>query len=161
MKHGYVRASCGCGKLADVIPYGPNRDGRYGIITVTSPFDGGQEPTPCCSQQEGEYETEAEALEACEHLKKVCEQNVRKALEILGRAAEEIASVARMPLSEAFALRDQLAQQPHGTTCEVTLCFEQGYRVWLVADEREAQLCGEHVAGKKILDHRGLVVVAE
>jgi hypothetical protein len=165
MKKHYVNSPCGCGKLVDVIPYEAeagmpeseraehaDRDyKRWGMIWVVLRTDARasrqepRKPVPCCSFQDGEFETEREALAACELQKRHTEKQVLQALAVLEGVASEAWALARVRLSDLFELREQIAGHVGRQTCEVALCFGEGAPVCL-SDEREAWLCEQHLA---------------
>lgn len=168
MKH-YTQSPCGHGRLVGVIPYDGESDlphveeyrqsvgyHRWGLIAVVLRSDRG--PVPCCSYQEGEFETEADALEACEHQKRHSEKQLNEALAVLEGVSRSVWTLARVTLSDLMQLREKLAAVRD--VCSVALCFEEGARVWLVDEEEDACLCEVHLVGKKILGWKGEEVTA-
>jgi hypothetical protein len=159
----YVQSPCGHGPLVDVVPDGSyERDGKqaWGVVLVVQRHDQGG-PARCCSHDEGAFETCEEAQEACERQKQYLETQLLTALALLDGAAEQAWSIARVYLSDLFALRELLAEQGKKGSCEAALCFELGCRLWLVDEERDGCFCEEHFRGKKILTSKGEELVFE
>lgn len=171
MKH-YLNSPCGHGKLVDVVPYAglsekewegasQRRWGlQYLVLRGDAPADREEprKPVPCCSFSEGEFDTEAEALDAAAHAKRHTAKNLDSALALLAGVEREAWSAARVTILDLAQLAYVLRHE--GPRCSEPLCFELGISAWLVDEERDVVLCHEHLTGKTIFDHRGQEVVA-